>query len=183
MMLKSLLCVIVLVLLGGCSVKPQSLNTGHDKVYDLSQALLNLGKGVSKKEAEHFAKEALSYPRVLAKEYNLAAPASYHNMLINAGYRTRGLCFEWSEDMMAHLKKQHYKTIDLRWGVSDKGGPEEHNSVIAVAKGGVFESGLIVDPWRNSGDLYWSLLHEDEKYKWVEDKKRTTVLGTVKALK
>jgi len=59
MMLKSLLSVIVLVLLGGCSVKPQSLNTGHDKVYDLSQALLNLGKGVSKKEAEHFAKEAL----------------------------------------------------------------------------------------------------------------------------
>lgn len=84
---------------------------------------------------------------------------------------------------MTHLKKQKYKTVDFRWGVSDKGGEEEHNSVVVVAKGASFESGIILDPWRNSGDLYWTRIGYDKKFKWVEDKKRTTVLGTINALK
>jgi len=183
-MVKSLLCVIVLIFLGGCSAKQPPLSAGSEKVQKLTQDLMALGKNVDKKEAALLAKEAITYPKVLAKEYDLVSPANYHNLLINLGYRKRGLCFEWSEDMMAHLKKQKFKSFDLRWAVSHKGGPEEHNSVVAVAKGAAFETGILLDPWRNSGDLFWSrLTHDEEKFQWVEDKKRTTKLGTVNVLK
>jgi hypothetical protein len=167
----------------GCSVKVDKINTESTKQIELATDIMALSSRIDKKEAYSIAKEALSYPKVLAKQYNLVTPASYHNLLINLGYRTRGLCFHWSEDMMTHLKKQKYKTVDFRWGVSDKGGEEEHNSVVVVAKGASFESGIILDPWRNSGDLYWTRIGYDKKFKWVEDKKRTTVLGTINALK
>lgn len=179
----SLLCALLFLLLQGCSVKVDNINTASAKQIELASDIMALGSRIDKKEAYSIAKEALSYPKVLAKQYDLVTPASYHNMLIHLGYRTRGLCFHWSEDMMAHLKKQKYKTIDLRWGVANKGGEEEHNTVVAVPKGGSFESGLILDPWRNSGDLYWTHIGNDEKFQWVEDKKRTTVLGTVKVIK
>ena len=109
------------------------------------------------------------------------APANFHNLLINMGYRERGLCYEWSEDMMEHLKKQKFKSFDLRWGVAFKGEPMEHNSVVVVAKGGSFESGLLIDPWRNSGELYWGKMQDDFVFKWVEDKQRSVYLGTISA--
>lgn len=40
--------------------------------------------------------------------------------------------------MMEHLKKQKFKSFDLRWGVAFKGEPMEHNSVVVVAKRGLF---------------------------------------------
>lgn len=178
-MLKSLYLFICVILLSACSVKQESVNADYTQVDVLAQDILSLNKKVSRKEAYHFAKEALTHPKVLAKSYDLVAPANYHNMLINLGYRTRGLCFHWSEDMMSHLKKQNYTTLDLRWGVSGKRGPDEHNSVIVVAKGEPFKTGIVIDPWRNSGNLYWSKIEDDEKFKWVEDMKRTNVLGTV----
>ena len=183
-MLKSLFVVMCVVMLSGCSVKQEKLNTEPGKIEKLTQDLMALGKNVDKKEAAHLAQEAINYPKILVKEYDLVAPASFHNMLINTGFRKRGLCYEWSEDMMTHLKKQHLKTFDFRWGVSHKGGPEEHNSVVVVAKGAAFETGMLLDPWRNSGELFWgNVLKDEEKFQWVEDKKRTTYLGTVNALK
>jgi hypothetical protein len=175
--------VLLLLVVQGCSVKVENINTESAKETQLAREIMALGNKIDTKEAKHLAKEALSYPRVLAKNYNLVTPASYHNMLINLGYRTRGLCFHWSEDLMAHLKKQKYKTMDLRWGVANKGGEEEHNSVVVVAKGSAFETGLILDPWRNSGDLFWTRIGSEEKFQWFEDKKRTTVLGTVNVLR
>jgi len=174
----------VVLMISGCSLKQHAVNVQIEKVEQLTQDLIDLGKNVDKKEAARLAKEAIIHPTVLAKQYDLVFPANLHNMLINMGYRKRGLCFEWSEDMMTHLKKQNFKSFDLRWGVSHKGGPEEHNSVVVVAKGAAFETGILLDPWRNSGDLFWSNVTKDEeKFQWVEDKKRTTYLGTVNALK
>ena len=172
-----------IMMLSGCSVKQEKLNTEPGKMEKLTQDLMALGKNVDEKEAKVFAKEALSYSRELAGKYKLMAPANFHNLLINMGYRERGLCYQWSEDMMAHLKKQKFKTFDLRWGVAYKGEPMEHNSVIAVAKGASFESGILIDPWRDSGELYWGKMEDDIVFKWVEDKQRTTYLGTVNALK
>ena len=181
-MLKRLLIVVsLLVFISGCSVKQETLNTKPEKLEHLTQDLVALGKGVDPKEAKAFAKESLSYSRELAGKYKLMAPANFHNLLINMGYRERGLCYEWSEDMMEHLKKQKFKSFDLRWGVAFKGEPMEHNSVVVVAKGGSFESGLLIDPWRDSGELYWGKMHDDFVFKWVEDKQRSVYLGTISA--
>lgn len=134
MMRSIVFLILCVIMMSGCAVKKETLNTEPKKFETLTQDIKALGKGVDEKEAKMFAKEALSYPRVLAEKYKLMAPANFQNMLINMGMRERGLCYEWTEDMITHLKKQNYRSFDLRWGVAFKGEPMEHNSVVLVAK-------------------------------------------------
>jgi len=42
----------------------------------------------------------------------------------------------------------------------------EHNVLVVVARGGTAEEGVIIDPWRDSGDLYFAKVSEDTKYQW-----------------
>ncbi|MDD4505543.1 MAG: hypothetical protein PHE60_04120 [Sulfurospirillaceae bacterium] len=174
-------CILCIVLMSGCSVKKEALNTEPTKFEALTHDIMALGKKVDEKEAKMFAKEALSYPRVLAEKYDLMAPANFQNMLINLGFRERGLCYQWTEDMITHLKKQNYRSFDLRWGVAFKGEPMEHNSVVVVVKGAPFESGILIDPWRNSGELYWGKMEDDFIFRWVENMERSRYYGTIKA--
>lgn len=163
----------------GCSVKHESLHVKRDGIEKLTQELMLLGDEVRYEEARLLAFEALSYPPLLAKRYGLVTPPTFHNFLINTGLKERGLCYQWSEDMMAHLKKGHYKSFDLRWGVANKGEFDEHNSVVVVAKHAPFQKGILLDPWRHSGVLYWAKLHEDPEYHWVENKERSIYFGTI----
>ena len=62
---------------------------------------------------------------------------------------------------------QNLQTFDLWWGVAYKGNPwREHSTLIVTAKGRPFETGILLDPWRNSGDLYWSTIKDDLHYPW-----------------
>jgi len=126
-----------------------------------------------------FAYEALLYPQILAERYGLVYPPTFHNFLINTGLKERGLCYEWSEDMITHLKNLKYHSFDLRWGVANKGEFNEHNSVVVVAKGAPFRTGILIDPWRHSGVLYWAKLDDDPEYKWVENLERSRYYGTI----
>lgn len=169
----------VLLLFSGCSVKQSTLHVEPSKVQTLTRDLTQLGRTIDQDEAKMFAYEALLYPQMLAQKYALVTPPTFHNLLINTGFKERGLCYEWSEDMITHLKKQNYQSFDLRWGVANKGDFDEHNSVVVVAKGAPFWSGLLIDPWRNSGELYWAKLEADVEYKWVENKQRSQYFGTI----
>jgi hypothetical protein len=83
------------------------------------------------------------------------------------GFRDRGLCFHWTEDLMKRLLALDLKTYQLHWGVAHKGSElREHNSVIVTARDQPFEEGLVLDPWRNAGDLYWRAVRQDS-YPWV----------------
>jgi hypothetical protein len=64
--------------------------------------------------------------------------------------------------------------------VAHKRALDEHNSVVVVAKGAPFWSGILIDPWRHSGELYWAKLRDDPEYKWVENKERSRYFGTIK---
>jgi hypothetical protein len=69
---------------------------------------------------------------------------------------------------MMQLQTLELQTYQLHWGVAYRGSElREHNSVVITAKGQAFEKGLVLDPWRNSGDLYWTLVGEDN-YPWEE---------------
>ena len=54
----------------------------------------------------------------------------------------------------------------LHWAPASRGELfREHNSVVVTARGGALETGIVLDPWRESGELYWSLVSED-RYPW-----------------
>lgn len=178
-MKQFLALILFALLLSGCSAKQSSANLMPERVTSLTTELSGLGQAVDYQEARMFAYEALLYPQILAERYSLVSPPTFHNFLINTGIKDRGLCYEWSEDMITHLKGLKYQSFDLRWGVANKGDFDEHNSVVVVAKGAPFHTGILIDPWRKSGELYWSKLNEDPEYKWVENKERSRYYGTI----
>jgi hypothetical protein len=69
---------------------------------------------------------------------------------------------------MQRLVLLELKNFQLHWGVAHRGSElREHNSVVVTARGQKFEEGIVLDPWRNSGELYWARVKND-RYPWKE---------------
>lgn len=157
-------------LFSGCAGLHSSLPKGDAqiaaKVSSLQSRLARLGRDADPAEARRVAEAAVTYSLRLAEDYRVAPPAWWHNLLIQMGFRERGLCFHWTEDLMKRLQALDLKTYRLHWGVAYKGSDlREHNSVVITALNQPFEEGLVLDPWRDSGDLYWAVVSRD-RYPW-----------------
>jgi len=140
----------------------------REKVELLRNDLVALNQQADLLEAGQVAQTAISYSDQLAEEYQLVRPAVLHNLLIRVGLKDRGLCYHWTEDLLKQLQSLNLRTYQLHWGVAHRGNElREHNSVVITAKGQAFEKGLVLDPWRNSGDLYWAMIKTD-RYPWKE---------------
>ena len=138
------------------------------KAQALENALVALNHGSAQAEARKLAETALQTSAFLAEEYELIRPAVVHNLFVQAGWRDRGLCYHWTEDLMSHLAALQLKSYQLRWGVAHRGSDlREHNTVVVTANGQSFEQGLVLDPWRDSGKLYWVVV-KDDSYPWEE---------------
>lgn len=132
----------------------------------LKQMLLSLSPNVSEQEATIIAHDSVVYSMVLANKYKLTYPPLWHNVLVNSKKRPRGLCYHWQRDLMAHFRKKNLQTFDLKEGVAyEKDYWREHNTMVVTAKGQPFDSGVVIDPWRNSGVLAWAPVNND-KYPW-----------------
>jgi len=147
------------------SLSPERMSANVDA---LRHALAALDPGTDQAEAGMVAETAVTYSSRLAEEYRVVPPARLHNLLIQVGIKERGLCYHWTEDLMKRLQALNLRTYQLHWGVAHKGNDlREHNSVVITANGQPFEAGLLLDPWRNSGDLYWAVVDTDS-YPWQE---------------
>lgn len=141
-------------------------STDIDKVEALQAALANLNGHADRTEAAKLAETAIQYSNFLAAEYQVVRPAVWHNVLVRMGLKDRGLCYHWTEDLMKRLQRLELKYFRLHWGVAHRGSElREHNSVVVTADGQAFEDGIILDPWRNSGNLYWARVKADY-YPW-----------------
>ena len=138
----------------------------HQKVEWLQGDLAALSKQSDRLEARQVAETAIIYSHRLADEYQLVRPAVLHNLLIQVGLKDRGLCYHWTEDLLKRLQALNLRSYQLHWGVAHRGSDlREHNSVVITARGQAFEKGVVLDPWRNSGDLFWALVNTDQ-YPW-----------------
>ena len=140
-----------------------------NQIEALTQALMTLKaeSDDSLNEAKRIAWSAVLYPFYLANQYQLTRPPLFHNSLVNAGIKKKGLCVDWTRDMMLHMQQLHLQHFDLHWGVAFLGDRlKEHNTLVITATKQAFEQGIILDPWRYSGKLFWRKLLEDQKYPW-----------------
>jgi hypothetical protein len=137
------------------------------QVRSLQASLSALAPTVAETDAHLAARCAVEYSAQLAGEYRVVRPALFHNFLVNTRFKKRGLCFQWTEDLLAQLQSLKLSTLKLHWGIARAGTPREHNSVVVTAPGEPFERGLVLDPWRRSGRLTWALV-KDDKYPWEE---------------
>jgi len=113
----------------------------------------------------------------------MTRPPLLHNVLVNVGLRERGLCWHWTEDLLARLGDLPLDAYDLHWATAHRGEMfREHNSVVVTAKGGAFESGIVLDPWRDSGRLYFGPVQGD-RYPWEPrfDRLRSTIARSARA--
>jgi hypothetical protein len=137
-----------------------------DKIKQLEQELIGLSATIDKAEAQILAETAVRESAMLAEEYQLVRPAMAHNLLVVFGIKDRGLCYHWTGDLMKRLQALDLKSVQLHWGVAYRGSElREHNCVVITAREQPFFKGIVLDPWRNSGNLYWARVSKDS-YPW-----------------
>jgi hypothetical protein len=91
-----------------------------------------------------------------------------HNLLVNLGLKPRGLCVDWTTDLLTRLKQERFYSLDLHWAIAnyETTFSLEHSTVVVSAGGDSINQGLVLDPWRYSGELFWAPTLEDSGYVW-----------------
>lgn len=162
---KVVSAILILVTLTGCMHLPPPAST--EQIKSLETALVALHSEVQENDAALVATLAYDYPRELARQYHLARPPLWQNLLINIGLKKRGLCYHWAEDLGDKLQSLELKSLELHWGVARPGSFREHNTIVVTALKQPFVTGIVLDPWRHSGELVWRSVTNDV-YPWRE---------------
>jgi hypothetical protein len=158
---------------GGTALRPASAAARGAAASDaasiqlLGEALAALDSSVAAIEAHRVAAGAHEQARQLAREYRVARPALFHNLLVNVGLKKRGLCFHWAEDLSARLQGMNLVTLEVHWAIARAGTAREHNALVVTARAQPFERGVVLDAWRHSGRLHWGRVAAD-RYPWQE---------------
>ncbi len=176
MTLRALPLVLSLAVLAGCAglrgagTAPAAGQAAGEaqRIAQLSAVIVALGTEVDADEARRAAEVAVRYPLQLAAQYQLTTPPLWHNTLVNLGVKPRGLCVHWTRDMLIRLRELRLSTLTTHWGVANAEAVFriEHSTAIIGIRGEPMESGVVLDPWRDSGRLFWSKVGDDTRYRW-----------------
>ncbi len=137
------------------------------KARRLSHDLQLLSPTVSAREADQLATTAIEESAKLSSDFKPFFHPWMNNGLVNTGLRKRGLCYQWRDDLFPYLFRLNLKTMDLHLSSSKRNTWQEHHGIIVTAKGQRFEDGLVIDPWRTGGRLWWGLKKNDKGHPWV----------------
>jgi hypothetical protein len=140
----------------------------QQRINELESAILALDENIDPDEAHLAATIAIEYPLELAQEYEITDSPLMHNFLVNIGVKPRGLCVDWTYDLLVRLQQERFHSLGLHWGIAnyDSAFRIEHSTVIISARGAPLSRGIVLDPWRQSGQLFWAKTLEDPKYQW-----------------
>ena len=157
--------IFIFFLLTSCTVQP--VQPPKSKVMRLSMLLDGLDAPMHLEESMQLSKDIFTKTNQLIKAFKLTSPPLWHNFLVNVGLREKGLCFHWSDALYLHLKKGHYKDFSFHLVGAHIGSYfREHNALVVTSKTGKIQEGILIDPWRNSGELYFSKLKDYKVYAW-----------------
>lgn len=135
---------------------------------NLARAILALGAGVDPVEAARAAQISYAHAHDLAIAYEITDPPLVHNTKVNMGLKPRGLCWHWAEDMEKRLLAENFSTLDIHRAIANADNPLriDHSTALITARGQPMQSGLVLDPWRNGGQLFWASVKDDRRYDW-----------------
>jgi hypothetical protein len=165
-----LLSFLAILIAGGCAAPPREGPPPADRrdIAALERGILALGDDVDLEEARRAARIAYAYTHQLAQEYGITDPPLIHNMKVNSGLRPRGLCYQWADDIEARLQREDFRTLDLHRAIANADNPFliDHSTTIISRRGDTLFQGIILDPWRKGGVLFWSPTLADIRYVW-----------------
>ena len=133
----------------------------------LTSDIRTLDRTVDPHEAREMADIALNHSLDLADSYHVVRPAFLHNVFVNTGLRDRGLCYHWADDLQSRLLRLSMTTLELHRVVAHLNTTHEHNALVVTAKGCNYQTGLVLDAWREGGRLVWKPVTQDKKFPWV----------------
>lgn len=186
-MLRYFSLLLLTLSLVGCSVKSSALSSSNVK--RLSQALQSLDANIPQQEADYLAWDIYHKSEELIESYALVSPPQFHNFLVNTGVKEKGLCYHFSDALYSHLKSQRYENFDFHLVGANIGEYwSEHNALVVAAKGCrsdacILNNGILIDAWRNSGEVYYSRVSEDKSYHWKHRSERCKTVLREGALK
>ncbi len=147
----------------------------------LTQAFLDLGPGVDPEEAARAARAVYTYVDQLVIEYEIEDPPLTHNTKVNLGLKPRGLCWHWAHDIDKRLQMERFKTLQIHRAIANYNNFRlEHSTTILGRRGDPMEKGIVLDPWRKGGELFWEIVEKDTRYNWTP---RDEVFAYKRALK
>src|SRR5258708_16734669 len=123
------------------------------KAEELANQLAGLSRRVDPNEAKLLAECAYATVAQLRQEYRMFGTPIFNNFLVYHGWRKRGYCYQWTEDLLLALDTLKLKTLELHWGEAYAGTYSENNCIVVTAKGQPFNRGIILECWRHFGRL------------------------------
>jgi len=156
----------------GCSIKYDRVNTTptDPDVQKLSYLISSMDRSISPKEAKDLALFSIPYTKRLANSYGLVLSPNFQNFLINIGYKKKGYCYNYADDLGYALVKRGYKSFDIYRIIHKRGSIFEHNAIM-ITPHYTIKKGVVLDGWRKAGKLFFSRLKDDKEYEWKIFKK------------
>jgi len=162
--------------LAACGTAPEKRAvTAPGDIERLQATILDMRPDIDPEEAGRAASIAFGYTRDLAIQYQITDPPLVHNTKVNMGLKPRGLCWHWAEDMERRLDAEGFETLEMHRAIAEgRGFRIDHSTAIISAKGDGYADGVVLDPWREGGRLFFASVAEDTRYMWEA---RDVVLG------
>lgn len=163
--------VLLLILLCSCAHRLDTPDEQQARINRLSIELQQLSPTAPPDQAQQLAALAVATAADLREQYGVRLTPWVHNIEVNSGTRSRGLCFHYAKDLAKTLQPavEPYWQIHHVWARPQQ--PLEHNAIVISAPDAPWDSGIVLDAWRNAGVLYFGAVQTD-KYPWQLKKKR-----------
>ena len=163
---KSFKLFLLAFLLTSCALKVPKQE--ENRTLKLTYLLQSLDRNISTDEAKKLSTALFTQTALLAQRFDMTSPPQYHNFLVNVGLREKGLCYHWSDALYAYFSQEQYPSFEFHlMGAYIGEYWREHNALVVSAKGKEIKEGIVIDPWRDSGKLYFSKVEDDSKYHWI----------------
>lgn len=165
-----ILPIFIILFFNACTNKQLSHNIEKnyldEKVNKLSSLIIQSSDYIDRNEAKNFSKDAITYSMFLANKYEVDTHPLFHNTLINLNIKERGYCYHYTNDLKRFLNTKDYRSFKLKKIVSKRGEYFEHTSLALTRKDIKFEDSIVLDAWRDAGELYFSKIKDDKSYEW-----------------
>ena len=170
-MKQTIILITIILFFNACSIKYPHINLekrtyDNIKVQKLAKDILSLSNKINKKEALKASYDAIEYSKHLSNKFKVVSPALFHNTLVNLNLKEKGFCYHYANELQQYLNSKEFKTFKFIRIVSNRGEYFEHSSILLTRDDISFENSLVLDAWRDSGELFWSKIKNDTKYKW-----------------
>ena len=152
--------------IASCSHIEIPKNEAVNDINGFTQDIKKLSEEVLLADASLTSRVLINTSIELAKQYDMASPPLYHNLLVHMGIRDRGLCCHWAEDLLSKLRELPTNSLKFDWLVARRGvALREHSTVVIYAADSSWSDGIVFDPWRKAGVPHWANVASDV-YPW-----------------